>query len=256
MNKIAIIGNVTQDETISKEGFIKEDTRNNFVGINYNSGGPAANAACVVSRFGSKVDFYGQIGNDPAGDFVYKEMKKERNINLKYLNRTNNIMTPVSHIIINVKDNTRTINTARSLSDYEHPKIDKFKFKKGYDYILTDGKYVDDSIELISENKNAKSVIDAGRVNDGILKLCYYIDYIICSEDFANGVTNMKINDSHENNIKIYQKVKNLFPKADGIAITIGKNGYICEKEENIIVIPPYKTKEKVIDSVNEILKP
>ncbi len=248
MKNIAIIGNSTQDETISREGFIEEDRRNDFIGINYNSGGPAANAACVVSRFGGKVDFYGQIGNDPAGDFVYKQLQKE-NMNLDHLFKTDKVMTPVSHIIINTKDKTRTINTARSLSDYIYPQIFDFKCKTGYDFILTDGKYIDDSIALIKNNENAESIIDAGRPKEGIRVLCHFIDYIICSEDFANGITNMKIDDSYENNKEVFLKMKKIYPKAKGIAITIGPRGYICEKDSQVEIIPAYNSGLKAIDT-------
>lgn len=248
MKNIAIIGNSTEDETLSKEGFIEEDKRNDFIGINYNSGGPAANAACVVSRFGGKVDFYGQIGNDPAGDFVYKELQKE-NMNLDHLFRTDEVMTPISHVIINTKGKTRTINTARSLIDYKYPQIFNFECKTGYDYILTDGKYIDNSIELIKSNENAESIIDAGRPKEGIRVLCHFIDYIICSEDFANGVTRMEINDSYENNQKVFLRMKEIYPRAKGIAITIGPRGYICEKDSQILVMPAYKAKEKTIDT-------
>lgn len=248
MKNIAVIGNVTDDITVSKDTFIEEDRRNDFIGINYNSGGPAANAACVISRFGGKVDFYGQIGNDLAGDFVYKEMQKE-NMNIDHLRRSNKIMTPTSFIMINTSKNTRTICTARSESEYTYPKIRGFTCKKGYDYILTDGKYYDETIKLLNKNKNAESIIDAGRAKEGIINLCHNIDYIICSEDFANGVTNMQIDDSYENSIAVYKALRKIYKDAKGLAITVGERGYICEKDTNVVIVPSYKSGVKAIDT-------
>ena len=80
--KIACIGNATFDMTVSGKEFIKEGLRNSYTNATFTAGGPASTAASVISKFGGNVDFYGQIGNDVNGRFVYEEMLKE-NIDLK-----------------------------------------------------------------------------------------------------------------------------------------------------------------------------
>lgn len=157
-------------------------------------------------------------------------------------------MTPYSFIIINTKDNTRTICSIRTRSDYTNSKIENITYDTDYDYILTDGKYVNDSIELIKKNPQAISIIDAGRVNDGILKLCQSINYIICSEDFANEVTKIEMGNI-ENDYLAYKKMKEIFKNAKGITITVGERGYICENNNHIINYPAFTTDKKVIDT-------
>ena len=98
--KIACIGNATFDMTVSGDEFIKEGVRNSYTNATFTAGGPASNAASVIAKFGGNVDFYGQIGKDVNGEFVYKEMLSE-NINLKHLNVNNKLLTPFSFIIIN-----------------------------------------------------------------------------------------------------------------------------------------------------------
>ena len=80
--------------------------------------------------------------------------------------------------------------------------------KKGYDIILTDGKYAKDTLKLMQENPSAVSIIDAGRVNYKVVGVCEEVKYIICSEEFANGVTGLKINDDYE---KFVKQKKNIF---------------------------------------------
>lgn len=246
--KIACIGNVVYDFTVSSNKFIVEGIRNSFEDAVLNVGGPASNAASVIAKFGGQVDFYGRIGNDENGKYIYKKMALE-NINLEHLNICDSIMTPFSFVLLNTSESTRTICTVRSQSDYDNPTIGNVHYEQDYDYILTDGKYVEDSLNLIRLNPTAKKIIDAGRANESVLKVCDNVDYIICSEDFANEVTSSEINDDYDNNVMIYNKMKERFKNATGIVITIGKRGYICEKDNQVIINSSYTSGLPVVDT-------
>ena len=246
--KIACMGNTAYDCTVSGDTFLMEGVRNSFDNAIFSVGGPTSNAASVLAKFGNYVDFYGQIGNDENGKKVYKEMYRE-NINLNHLNISNDVITPFSFVIINTSDSTRTICSVRSKSDFKQAKIQTIEYENDYDFILTDGKYVQDAINLIEKNPQAISIIDAGRVIEGILNLCNRVNYIICSEDFANEVTGEIIDDNYVNNVRIFRKMQSLFPKAKEIAITIGKRGYICEKNSEVIIMPSYDSGLKAIDT-------
>ena len=246
--KIACIGNATFDMTVSGEKFIKEGVRNTYTNATFTAGGPASNAASVIAKFGSYVDFYGQIGKDVNGEFVYKEMLNE-NINLKHLKVTDKLLTPFSFIIINTFNNSRTICPVRSNEDLVKPNIKEFSCEKDYDYILTDGKYVDNTIELIKNNPNAVTIIDAGRVNEGVIKLCHSVNYIICSADFASSITGIDVENEITNDEICYRKLKEIFKDAKGICITVGDRGYICEKGGQVITNPAYNSGMKVIDT-------
>lgn len=250
--KIAVIGNITDDLTVSKNSFIKEGGRVSFFEdeINKNVGGPASNAASVINKFNNGkhiIEFYGQIGNDTNGNYVKEELLKE-GTNFKHINISDKVMTPYSFIIINKKENTRTICSIRTRSDYTNSQIENITYDTNYDIILTDGKYINNSIELIKKNPQAISIIDAGRVNDGILKLCQYINYIICSEDFASEVTKIEMGNV-KNDYLAYRKMQEIFKNAKGIAITVGARGYICEENNHVVNYPAFKTEKKVIDT-------
>ena len=253
--RIACIGNAVYDFTVSLEGFIKEGVRTSFRDASFTAGGPASNAASVIARFSrqdssnlkNEVDFYGRVGNDAFGQYICQKMLSE-GINLNHLTVSNNVMTPFSFVILNTKEASRTILTVRSREDYDNPMIEQEKFETGYDYILTDGKYLEDTKKLMDANPNAITIIDAGRVNPGVLELCGKVKYIICSEEFAEEVTGCKIGDSYQENSKVYLRLKERFDKALGITITIGKKGYIT-KEEEIVVNPAYNPQKAVVDT-------
>lgn len=246
--KIACIGNAVLDHYLSGERDLIIDERVNFDKSYQNIGGPASTAASVITRFGSDVDFYGRVGNDMFGDLVCQKMASE-NINLEHLVRSSDVDTPCSEVIINTKTTTRTIAVYRSKVEYNNPYIGFNNIESDYDYILTDGKYAQDSIELIMKNPQATTIIDAGRINQGVINLCGVVDYIICSEDFANGVTGMKINDNYQNNVLVFERMKQLFPNARGITITVGSKGYICEKDGEVVANPCYDSGLPVVET-------
>ena len=245
---IACIGNVTYDFTVIGKGFIKENGKFSYSEKTIKTGGPACNAAFVINKLGNPVDFYGQIGNDEFGDYVYNDLYND-GLGIEHLNISDNVMTPFSFIIINTDKATRTINSVRSPKDLEMPRIENFTYKTNYDYILTDGKYVSESSVLIDANPNAVSIIDAGRVNDGVIKLCEKVDYIICSQEFAEGITGLFLNQRYNNDSFIYQKLKERFPNAKGITITVGKYGFICEKDNVVYNVPTFDPKAPSIDT-------
>ena len=246
--KIACIGNAVFDFTVRGEEFIVEGVRNSFDNASYNPGGPASNAAYVLAKFGNLVDFYGQVGNDVNGRYVREEMEKSK-VNINHLHLSDYVMTPFSFVIISEKKESRTINSVRSKNDFVGAKIHNVKFDSDYDIILTDGKYSQDTIDLINKNSKAITIIDAGRVNDDVIKVCENINYIICSEDFANGVTSETLDGSYEKDIIVYKKIQQRFPNAIGIAITVGARGYICEKNGEIVNCSSYNSGLKAIDT-------
>ena len=246
--RIACIGNAVYDLIISSDTFPKEDMRNNYRGIIYNVGGPASNAASVIAKFGGEVDFYGKVGNDEYGKRIISTMYNE-GINIENLKISDSSSTPLSIIIINTSKATRTICTVKSEKDYIQPNIENLNYKNYYDFILTDGKYPEETKKLIKENPNAKTIIDAGRVNKGVIELCGIVDYIICSEDFANEVTGITINGDIKSKREVYRKMKEIFPNSKEIVITIGKNGYIFKKDNEILNYSSYNSGLPAIDT-------
>ena len=246
--KIACIGNITFDYNVSKNSFIREDRRNNFKEFTLTPGGPASNAAYLLANYGNNVDLYGEIGNVIFGEYVYKQMQKE-NINLNHVSINDEKTTPFSFIINNEMYNTRTICTVRDPKDYNEAQIKNINYEKKYDYILTDGKYYEESIRLMENNPSATSIIDAGRVTRETLMLCNFADIIICSEDFANEVVERNISNNEEENREIYKDLKSYFPFAEKIVITIGAKGYICEKDGEVVTMSAYKSGIKAIDT-------
>ena len=246
--RAAVIGNIVFDKTVSSDKELVVGGKNSFSDVFCNTGGPASNAASVLTKYGDDMEFYGQIGDDFEGQYVLHELEME-GTNLSHLNIEPGRITPSSFIIVYTVDGTRTINSVRPIEDFINPKIKTIDYGEGYDFILTDGKYATDTKILIDKNPDAISIIDAGRTNPEVVELCEHINYIICSEEFANGVTKMKIGYDYDNICREYRLLQERYPNAKGITITIGERGYICEKDGQVEIFPAYDSGLPAIDT-------
>lgn len=246
MKKIACIGNITFDILGYTENFPIEDTRTNYKDLIIGYGGPAANAATVIDKFNHSVDFYGVLGNDFFSSLILDELIKT-NINSKIIFK-NDFMPPINYIIISETNKTRTINSYKHNSDSN---IIFNNLEDNYDFILTDGKHYESTINLFNNNKNAIKIIDAGRCNDFVIDISNKCDYIICSEEFANEFmkkTNKNITMDFENIDSVYKVLKELENnfKNSKVIITVGKEGYVYLDNNKLIQKKPLLIKNVV----------
>ena len=89
--------------------------------------------------------------------------------------------------------------------------IDNLDFKP--DVLLVDGQEPKLSMNIIKNNPKMISIIDAGRAVDDVIELCKHVNYIVCSREFAEEVTGVKVNYKDANSLgKIFEKLIELFP--------------------------------------------
>lgn len=247
--RVACIGNITFDHVLICDTFPKIGTRTDFKNVIMTPGGPASNAAAVVRKFGVPTDMYGQIGDDDLKNSIISCFEKER-IGTHHIQVSENYKTPIGYVIDAKGDQMRTILGYKHEKDLAIPYsvMDKSpEYDKGYDVILTDGKYPVETCELIARNQDAITIIDAGRTKTGVMELCESgaIDYIVCSEEFANEASGAKIDfDNPQTLIEVYDKLVRRFPGSK-IVITLGKYGCLYENNGIYKNVEPYVKPEK-----------
>lgn len=197
-------------------------------------GGPCANASYLCGLWGADVSLISRLGDDEYGKCVLEQLKKVK-VNTKNILIDQNISTPYSIIIANTSNGNRTIynfpdtKERKELSlQIEQPSV-----------ILVDGHELDASIKAIEKHKNAISILDAGTFRETTKILAGMVDYLVCSEDFANQYSNDKI--CEENRQDIFKKLENLCKK--NIVITLGEKGLLYKIDGKIINMPAFKTK-------------
>lgn len=235
--KFICVGHATYDTTLPLPNFPIENKKTRLKEKIECGGGPAANAAYLLAKWGMDTTFVGIVGNDYYGSNIIKEFN-EIGVNTEYIEKNCEIATDSSYIISNLSNGSRTIITSKN--DTIDELIEPVEIKDA-DVILVDGEHYKTAIKVLNDNPNAISILDAGRVNEQTKELGKLVTYLICSKDFAEDFTNQKINYNNiESLITIYETLKMYFKT--NIIITLESAGSFT-KFEDYEIIPSIKVK-------------
>lgn len=246
--KILCIGHSSWDITVPVDGYPSENTKYRFNEKISAGGGPAANAAYLLGKWGMDTVIASNVGSDDFGTNIKKEFQSV-NVNTDYIETSYDKDTSLSFILINKQNGSRTVfNVAE-----EHPALKRL----GYDFepniIMTDGHDYGATQNAISKFPKAISIIDAGRVTPELLELCKYIKYIVCSKGFAETVTNLKFDYSNPNSlVTIYNKLQDKYPNAC-IVITLEEKGCLYQVGNEIKIMPGLKVDAKDTTGAGDI---
>ncbi len=239
--KVLCLGHAAYDITIPLEGYPIENTKKRVEKRVECGGGPASNAAYLLGKWGINTYFAGIVGNDEYGKTIKKEFESVK-VNTKYLEMCKSSQTTSSFIIANIDNGSRTILTYRP----QTMKMKRFKLNFKPDIILIDGQEFEMSKEIIMKHPNSISVIDAGRATDEIIELSKMVNYVVCSKNFAEEVTKIKIDYSDNRTIlNLYNKMEKIFQNT--IVITLEDKGCLY-KSDGVVKIMP-SPKVKAVDS-------
>ena len=234
--KILCVGLVDYDITLPLDGYPEENTKNRLTEKIECGGGQTANAACLLAKYGEEVYISGLIGNDLYGHNIVHEFNKF-NVLTNYLDIDNDYSTSVSHILVNLKNGSRTTLTVKEPHQMHDINID---IKP--DIILIDGQEESMSKRVFEKNPDAIKIIDAGSYREPIISLCHEVNLIIASLDFLEGFYGKKINKEEE--LKdAYMQMKNYYDKE--LIVTIGSLGSMGFINNEPTLIPSIKVDEK-----------
>ena len=229
------VGHSTFDTTLPMEQYPIENTKYRINKHIECGGGPASNGAYLLAKWGIDTTIVSIIGDDYYGDRVVEDFQKI-GAHTEYLEQRKNHNTSSSYIIANMSNGSRTIITSK-----RNPirKLDR-EVNAEADLILIDGEHPETAKEVLEKNKNAISVLDAGRLNDDTRMLGKMVTYVICSHDFAEEFTGKKTDIRDFNTlIEIYEKLKEYFQT--NIIITLEANGSFTEINGKYKIIPSVK---------------
>lgn len=236
--KIMCIGQSAYDITLPMDHYPIENKKTRIYGKVECGGGSSSNCAYLLAKWGVNTYFAGVIGNDYYGSRI-KEEYDSVGVNTKYLQFSDEFPTTSSYIIANTSIGSRTILTSRD------PKIKmkEFPVDDTFDYLLFDGYEKEFSMEVVRKNPNAIKVLDAGSMKEATVELAHVVDYVVCSHDFAEDYSKVKIDYDNINTIiAAYDVLKAEFKH--NVIITLEDRGcftYIDGK--GYTLIPSIKVK-------------
>ena len=150
-------------------------------------GGPAANAAWLLARWGVPTAMAGVVGEDEYGRRILAELR-QGGVECSLMQTRPGYSTPVSFIIANRANGSRTIINRRAAAQgLEWPSQKPAQLQPRL--LLFDGHEPGASLATLEAFPSAVSVLDAGTLREGTELLSRRVDYLVCSERFAAQVT-------------------------------------------------------------------
>ena len=243
MVDVLCIGHAAYDITIPLDEYPIENKKYSISHTVECGGGPAANAAYLLSKWGIDAAYIGLLGNDVYGKKIIQEFD-EVGTDVSLVKLEKKYPTPFSTIIVNVKNGSRTIINRKVPHDYITVNI--FEMEKFHPkIILMDGHELKASIQAMKLFPEAITVLDAGSAKQGTLLLAKEVDYLICSERFALEICNIESLDNendYEFCIKELRKLNN-----NQIVVTLGERGLIYEHDSYVKHLNAYENQ--VVDT-------
>jgi sulfofructose kinase len=184
-------------------------------------GGPAANAAVTVSRLGLKSAFAGYLGNDFFGQRHLEEFNQAA-VNTDLIVRSD-LPTPLSAILVKPDGRRTVVNHKGKTAPLPADCIDLVSWHP--QVILFDGHEPEVSLALMEtiKGQGISTVLDAGSVHRGTLKLLEQVDYAVVSQKFARECTGKE--DPHQAALKLGEY-------CSAVVITLGEAGLVWKNKD------------------------
>ena len=215
------------------------------------AGGSVANTMAGIAYLQGKASFIGKINSDEFGK-IYKESLEKIKVNFSYSEKSENLSTGASIILI-TPDSERTMCTYLGISSQLSKDDIKEDYIKGHEIIFLEGYLWDKGIS----EEMFKHVINLAKKNN--IKVAMSLSDIFCVKRHRKDFFNLLINDiniliGNENEINELMQKKNLLDCINElkkinklIIITRSANGSIALLNNEIINCDSSKV-EKVLD--------
>jgi sulfofructose kinase len=236
---VLCIGHAAYDVSLFVEEFPAENSKRETDALLQSGGGPAANAACLLSSWGSRCAFAGLVGDDDYGRRIREEFTTAgADISLLELQPGHD--TPLSFILVNQKNGSRTIVNRKAQKralEISEAKLSALSPRM----LVFDGHELPASLTALQAFPDAISILDAGSWREGTAKLAGLVDYLVTSEPFAlqaGGVASLGGDEARRS------CVRELRDRFGAITIvTLGENGLIADDGSGFLHLPAYPAK-------------
>ena len=231
------VGHSTFDTTLPMNEYPVENTKNRVEKHIECGGGPASNGAYLLQKWGMPTTICSVVGNDYYGDRIIDDFIQV-GADIRYLEKMKDHFTDSSYIIANMGNGSRTIITSK---DAKVRKLSQDVLDK-CDVILIDGEHPETAHQVLDNNPDAISVIDASRVNDDTKALCKKVKYVVCSHEFAEDFTDKNLNyDDIDLLTEVHKELADYFKT--NIIITLESKGSFTIIDGEYKIIPSIKVK-------------
>ena len=182
---IFCVGHAAYDINFLLGEFPQENRKYHVNEVAESSGGPAANAASVLARWGAPAGLIAPLGDDPYAQAIRRDLEGD-GVVTALLQSDAAYPTPFSVIVANSAAGSRTILTRkppRPPAVLDAPAIDRWAPE--VEGLVFDGHEPQLSLQLLERYPQAWTLLDAGTLREGTELLATRVDYLVASEGFT-----------------------------------------------------------------------
>ena len=222
---VLCVGHAACDVSFFVDHYPQENTKCETHECLEDCGGPAANAAWLLSSWELRVGFAGLVGDDVHGKRTRDEFTAVCT-DVSLLEMRPGHATPLSMILINRQNGSRTIINRKlngaSLS-MDTAKLLPLKPR----VLLFDGHELEASLTAIQAFPEAISILDAGSWREGTAALAGQVNYLAASERFAVQATGVTSLQSEAERRQCLARLREQF--ATKTIVTLGERGLMYD---------------------------
>ena len=239
MLDVLCIGNVCYDQSLYLDYYPEENSKSEISDILEAGGGPAANAAFLLAKWGASCAFSGLVGTDFYGEKIADEFKSV-SVDISVMEQRQDFVTSFSVILVNRQNGSRTIiNRKQPKGQADRTLLQSLRQPPRM--MLFDGHELEASLEAIRLFPDAVTVLDAGSLREGTRILAGKVDYLAASERFALAATGLQNFDNEADWANCLDGLARLC--GNHIVVTLGERGLIFKDAKGICHLPALDVK-------------
>jgi sulfofructose kinase len=233
---VLCLGHASFDLSVDVPSFPMENSKCETPELRESGGGPAANAAYLLSAWGVRCGFAGLVGNDRYGQRIEEEFQSV-GTDISLLELRPGHATPVSIILINKRNASRTIvnrKVAAAAFRLEEAALKVLSPR----VLLFDGHECQASLAALRVFPKVISILDAGSWREGTAQLAGRVDYLAASERFALQATGLPDLSEAGAQRACTRRLRELY--LTSVIITLGEKGLIADDGSGFFHSPAY----------------
>ncbi|MCE9546575.1 MAG: carbohydrate kinase [Planctomycetia bacterium] len=222
---ILCVGHAAYDLIFPLSAYPIENTKLAVETIVESGGGPAANAAYMLSTWGVPCGLAAIVGDDPYGQAIVAEFRA-LGADVSLIEVRSGHPTSVSAILVNTTNGSRTIANRTLKGD--HVRLDPQRAAAANPQVmLFDGHAVQAALDACRLFPQAKTVLDAGTLYEGTTALVDKVDYVVASESFAKRLCEADNLDDPTQQQRAIRALTDVSRAGAEVVITLGERGLI-----------------------------
>jgi sulfofructose kinase len=234
--EVLAVGLASYDISLFVDGFPGENSKWETGAMIENGGGPAANAAYLLSLWGARCAFAGLLGDDLYGQRMVEEFKLA-GIDLSLTEMRKRHTTPVSVILVNNQNGSRTIVNRKAAGNALQLNPAQFSHMNPR-LLLFDGHELEASCAVLDAFPDSATMLDAGSLRPGTADLAGKVEYLVASERFALQVSGFAGLDSEAAQRECLDKLRAKARADAKIVVTLGSRGLIFDERGTFHSLP------------------